>query len=257
MICKAKPIELIPKQSTQEFDPGTCSPRGLSAGTCLDTAKRTPQFGSRVLLVRSEPTCGTKRGGGDSTERLLTAEEVEILVSLARGGDRSAWEILASSFYPSVHRYLTRHLGDRVEAEDATQEVFLQAIRHIGELRIGRLFPAWIKVIARRTLHRYRGRLHGQKPAPGRNWTWENAGISARTPTPPELLQQKELVREVRSAVAALRTLDQDTLLAHYFRGESLSEISTRLGCPLGTVKRRLHTARRRLAEQLEGLVFA
>jgi RNA polymerase sigma-70 factor (ECF subfamily) len=119
------------------------------------------------------------------------------------------------------------------------------------------LFPAWIKAIARRTLRRYRHRRQGIGSAPAYLSCWEKTEISSAVPAPPEIVDQKELARQVRTAVATLGSLDRQTIEAHYFRGESLCEMSHRLGCPLGTVKRRLHTARRRLAQQLERFVSA
>jgi RNA polymerase sigma-70 factor (ECF subfamily) len=51
-----------------------------------------------------------------------------------------------------------------------------------------------------------------------------------------------------------LRALDRETLIAFYVRGLSLVEIAEELMAPLGTIKRRLHTARKRLRAELEGL---
>jgi RNA polymerase sigma-70 factor (ECF subfamily) len=52
-----------------------------------------------------------------------------------------------------------------------------------------------------------------------------------------------------------LKSLDREALDAFYIRGQSLLEIAERLGVPLGTVKRRLHTARKRLRIELETAV--
>jgi RNA polymerase sigma-70 factor (ECF subfamily) len=49
-----------------------------------------------------------------------------------------------------------------------------------------------------------------------------------------------------------LGELDRHTLEAFYFRGQSLAEMSRAFAAPVGTIKRRLHVARKRLAAQLE-----
>jgi len=49
-----------------------------------------------------------------------------------------------------------------------------------------------------------------------------------------------------------LKPLDRATLLAFYIRGQSLQEMSAEFETPIGTIKRRLHVARKRLAQQLE-----
>ncbi|MEI8021607.1 MAG: sigma factor-like helix-turn-helix DNA-binding protein, partial [Schlesneria sp.] len=51
-----------------------------------------------------------------------------------------------------------------------------------------------------------------------------------------------------------LRSLDRQTLVAFYFEGQSLIEMSDRFRSPVGTIKRRLHTARIRLREELAHL---
>ena len=51
--------------------------------------------------------------------------------------------------------------------------------------------------------------------------------------------------------------MDRKTLEAFYVRGQSLVEMSTEFGSPIGTIKRRLHVARKRLARELEELAPA
>jgi RNA polymerase sigma-70 factor (ECF subfamily) len=58
----------------------------------------------------------------------------------------------------------------------------------------------------------------------------------------------------VRSGLERLGAMDRDTLVAFYLRGESLIEMSEATGAPVGTIKRRLHVARKRLAAELETL---
>ena len=50
---------------------------------------------------------------------------------------------------------------------------------------------------------------------------------------------------------------DRDTLVAFYVRGESLNEMSDSFAAPLGTIKRRLHVARKRLADEVRELAVA
>jgi len=257
MICKAEPIEPIPRKRPGKPGPNGRFTHHASIANWLTFTNRSLRLPERGTPPQIEFTRDYREGGLSGTQKLLTAKELELLVAYARQGSRPAWEILASSFYGRVHKYLTHHLGDSFEAEDATQEVFLQAIRHLHQLRISRLFPAWIKAIARRTLRRYRHRTRGKESTVAYLLSGEKTEISSPTPDPPEVVEQEELAQQVRTAVATLGSLDRQTIEAHYFRGESLWQISRRLGCPLGTVKRRLHTARRRLAQRLEQLVSA
>ena len=57
---------------------------------------------------------------------------------------------------------------------------------------------------------------------------------------------------QVRAGLARLGDLDRATLVAFYVEGRSLLEMSDDFDAPLGTIKRRLHVARKRLAKEVE-----
>ena len=70
--------------------------------------------------------------------------------------------------------------------------------------------------------------------------------------TPLDAALARERATQVRGGLAQLGEMDRSTLEAFYVRGESLSEMSESFAAPIGTIKRRLHVARKRLAAQLE-----
>ena len=57
-----------------------------------------------------------------------------------------------------------------------------------------------------------------------------------------------------RKLMARLRKMDRETLEAFYVRGQSLAEMAKAFDAPIGTIKRRLHVARKRLAEEVSEL---
>jgi RNA polymerase sigma-70 factor (ECF subfamily) len=64
-------------------------------------------------------------------------------------------------------------------------------------------------------------------------------------------IERDEEASQVREGLSQLRRLDRETLVAFYFEGQSLKQMSARFESPVGTIKRRLHTARHRLREAL------
>ena len=62
---------------------------------------------------------------------------------------------------------------------------------------------------------------------------------------------------QVRAGLDRLGEMDRDTLVAFYVDGNSLLEMADDFDAPLGTIKRRLHVARKRLAKQVEELAAA
>jgi RNA polymerase sigma-70 factor (ECF subfamily) len=79
------------------------------------------------------------------------------------------------------------------------------------------------------------------------------AACGHRTDPLDELIA-RERARRLWDGLARLKPLDREALVAFYIQGQSLVEIAERLDVPLGTIKRRLHTARKRLKVELEAL---
>ncbi|MFP6762764.1 MAG: sigma factor, partial [Planctomycetaceae bacterium] len=77
-------------------------------------------------------------------------EETQIrsLVQLAQSGDREAFGQLVTAFEPIVYRVVLRRLRDASDAREVTQEVFLRAMRKIGQLREPERFAGWLRQIA-------------------------------------------------------------------------------------------------------------
>lgn len=71
---------------------------------------------------------------------------------------------------------------------------------------------------------------------------------------PLERILCSEKADQVRSGLDRLGDIDRRTLVAFYFDGQSLREMSRQFASPVGTIKRRLHTARNRLRDELAEL---
>ena len=78
--------------------------------------------------------------------------------------------------------------------------------------------------------------------------------IGAERGSPLDEVLTGEQSAEVWGGLKRLRELDRTTLVAFYFDGQSLIEMSDRFQSPVGTIKRRLHTARSRLRDELAHL---
>jgi RNA polymerase sigma-70 factor (ECF subfamily) len=76
--------------------------------------------------------------------------------------------------------------------------------------------------------------------------------VDSDVQTPLDELMTGERRAQLWGGLKRLRELDRRTLLAFYFEGQSLIEMSDRFRSPVGTIKRRLHTARIRLREELD-----
>lgn len=169
------------------------------------------------------------------------------LVIQAQAGDRNAFGELVKQYESIIFAIIFRRLRNRSEALEVTQEVFMRAMRKIDQLREPDRFEGWLKRIAvRMAINRAVRRPNEIMQSPE-----SFGGLTESRQAPLENVLQSEQAGQVRSGLCQLRPLDRETLLAFYFEGQSLKEMSVRFSSPIGTIKRRLHTARNRLKDAL------
>ena len=177
------------------------------------------------------------------TERI----RFHLLVVRCQTGDEEAFARLLDRFGPRTLRYLRRLVDD--DAEDVHQEVWFRVYRDIGRLAIPAAFVTWL---LRTTRHaaidhlRRRRRAHellddiaaesiGQSEAPAMT---DAIGLAA---------DDRIDLADLKSAIDALPSLHREVLLLRYQEDLSYEEIAVVVGCSVGTVKSRLHHAKRRL----------
>ena len=173
------------------------------------------------------------------------------LVQRAQQGDRQAYGVLYERFQPHVCALAFAHVRDAHEAQELAQEVLVQAFVKIGQLREPAAFPGWLRQITTRMVVNRVSR--GDTRAFLSAAVIENRAVW--TAPPPEELISREQTAGVRAGMARLNPMDRETLRAFYFDGQSLETISQQAAVPIGTVKRRLHVARKRLQRELEGML--
>ncbi len=173
--------------------------------------------------------------------------------ALRRRGDRQAFGRLIENYEQAVYATVFRRLGNHAEAQELCQDVFIQAMRKLGQLEDPRCFGGWIRSIAARMAINYAVR-RGPRISGDRELI-ENNCVETRTPLFAILARERE--DQVRRGLRKLRAMDRETLEAFYFEGSSLCEMSRKFDAPVGTIKRRLHVARKRLAKELEALTPA
>ena len=172
----------------------------------------------------------------------------EYLVVAAQAGDREAFGELATRFEPMVYSIAVRRLGNHSEAQELCQEVLVKAMQKLEQLKVPAAFAGWLRSI---TVRMAINRQVRRAPVV----TTEPQALEAtcfESSTPLDAILANERARQVRGGLARLGDLDRNTLEAFYVRGESLAEMSNSFAAPIGTIKRRLHVARKRLARQLE-----
>lgn len=181
-------------------------------------------------------------------EELATVGE---LVQAAQAGSESAFTQLIERYRTRVIYWAYGVLGDWTEAEDILQEVSIRAWQRLGQLEKSECLSSWLCTMTRRMAYSRRGRrvlqVDGDLTAAER--------LEAREGSSLDSLLVKDTQEEVREGLQRLAELDRETLVAFYIDEMSIQEMSEAFGAPLGTIKRRLHVARHRLAEQIQSTI--
>ncbi len=175
-------------------------------------------------------------------------DEIGILVERAQGGDRAAYGELFERFRGTVYAVALTRLRNPVDAQELVQEVFIHSMTRLDQLREPRCFAGWLRQITvRMAINRLvrGGPVRGAEPE-----VLENAPAAAASPL--DEMVRAEQRAEVWNGLNRLKALDRATLEAFYIQGRSLQQMSREFETPVGTIKRRLHVARKRLRRQLE-----
>jgi RNA polymerase sigma-70 factor (ECF subfamily) len=161
------------------------------------------------------------------------------LVQRAKQGDEEAFAQLYEDYFDKVYRYVTIKIGDKMEAEDITQQVFLKAIRSISSFKWrGVPFSAWLFRIAHNQVVDY-FRKHKKKITVA----LEESMIVDDDGDPREMLDRK-LDGERLAAASRNLTAAQQEVISLRFAGEmSIAEVARAMGRSEGAVKALQHSA--------------
>jgi RNA polymerase sigma factor (sigma-70 family) len=170
-------------------------------------------------------------------------ERTEALAGEAARGDQAALGELLRVIQPDVLRHCARFLPCRQDAEEACQDALLQVARHIGRFEGRSRFSTWLHVVVAnsarstyRTLKRrsveQAGDLPAQRPDPRRTSVIAGSRVDL-------LDAMEELERRKPDLIEVLVLRDVSQL--------EYTEIAAQLKLPLGTVKSRIHEARKQV----------
>ena len=184
----------------------------------------------------------------DLSPLVTPVRTVAELVRAAQAGDRDAFGELFERYRAGIVALAMRRVHNADEAEELAQDVFIQAMQKIDQLRVPEAFGGWLRrIVQRMAINRVTRSRQAIACDPE---TLEATCLAEGTPD--EEVLDRERAEAVRDSIDRLGSLDQQTLKAFYLRGQSLIEMSDEFDAPVGTIKRRLHVARKRLAKEMD-----
>ncbi len=174
------------------------------------------------------------------------------LVRAAQAGNRDAFGELFERFQPTIMAIAMRRLSNANDAQELVQDVFIQAMTKIDQLRTPECFIGWLRQI---TVRMAINKSIRRAPSLAVEPEILEATIT-QDATPFDAALESERKDQVQEGLNRLRDMDRETLDAFYVQGQSLIEMADHFDAPIGTIKRRLHTARKRLAKEVEELAL-
>jgi RNA polymerase sigma-70 factor (ECF subfamily) len=168
-------------------------------------------------------------------------------------GDQQAFSQLYDHSSTLLYTLALRILGNREEAAELLQDVYLEIWRKVARYDVGRGTPvAWLVTLTRsRAIDRVRARAARRQQSKDTLDGAAAARVPDFGPSPFETQAEQELRLLVGQALGALPPAQQQAIELAYYEGLSHMEIATRLNQPLGTVKTRIKLGMSKLRDTL------
>lgn len=177
----------------------------------------------------------------------MTDPREKALMDEVSAGSAGAFEQLMKTYQGIVYRTCLFYTGNREDALDVTQEVFVKVFERSGSFRGSGSFKGWLlRITHNESLNWIRSRTrHGDHD---RLTVANSPELEPRQET--DLVQSENRDR-LAEALLSLNPKHRKALTLRYFERMSISEISSLLGCTPGTTKNILFRSLRRLYERL------
>ncbi|HVU07678.1 MAG TPA: RNA polymerase sigma factor [Verrucomicrobiae bacterium] len=176
------------------------------------------------------------------------AESEQLPVQSARDGNPAAWNALFRRYQLPLYAYVFELVHNEQQALDLVQETFIAAVKHIGGLRDDEKFGSWLFGIAHQKIIQFWRKRGGKEllldEIPESPDELENQ--------PDEFLIRREQETEFMELLNQLPLPQRSVLLLHFVEDFSLAEIARITETQTGTVKSRLHYAKKSLRTLLE-----
>jgi RNA polymerase sigma-70 factor (ECF subfamily) len=179
---------------------------------------------------------------------LGVAEREQLPVQQARAGDSVAWDTLFRRYQLPLYVYVFELVHHEQASLDVVQETFIAAARHLGGLRDDAKFGSWLFGIAHQKCIQ-----HWRKSGREKELHNELADTPGELETgPDDWLIRREQEAGFMKLLNQLPPAQRTVLLLHFVEDFSLAEIADITGAQPGTVKSRLHYAKKSLRQLLE-----
>lgn len=179
--------------------------------------------------------------------------DLDQLLERCKQGDGLAWEQIVRQHQSRVFALAYHYTGNREEARDLAQEVFVRVFQNLGSCATGQHFLPWLIRITRNICIDQIRRKKARPPAQDIPAD-EIRTLSDFSLDPAQSWEAKSRRNLLRRALQNLSELSREIIIMKEIQGLKFEEISTLLNVPMGTLKSRSHRARIELAKSVLAL---
>ena len=173
----------------------------------------------------------------------VVIENKELPVKAAREGCSDAWNVLFKRYQLPIYVYLFELVHDEQLSLDIVQETFIAAVRYLPSLREDARFGSWLFSIAhQKCIQKWRRRSHEEIQP-----DTDLADLPDGKEGPDDFLIRREQEETFMTLLSLLSLPQRSVLLLHFVEDFPLTEIALITGVSVGTVKSRLHYAKKAL----------
>ncbi len=183
----------------------------------------------------------------------------EELVERYGAGDGESFRMLVERYQDRVYHIVYGIVGNRDEAEDLSQEVFLRVYRFLHRFKGKSRFYTWLY---RLTVNVCLSARRKRKNEPGKIFSLADSSKYGDDPgeieladesfSPLKVLQNREMAETIKSAINSLSKVLKSTFVLREFEEFSYEELARVFRCSRGTIKSRLSRAREQLRRKIE-----
>ncbi|MCK4617603.1 sigma-70 family RNA polymerase sigma factor [Candidatus Aerophobetes bacterium] len=183
----------------------------------------------------------------------------EELVERYGAGDGESFRMLVERYQDRVYHIVYGIVGNKDEAEDLSQEVFLRVYRFLHRFKGKSRFYTWLY---RLTVNVCLSARRKRKNEPGKIFSLANSSkydddpgeieLADESLSPLKVLQNREMAETIKSAINSLSEVLKSTFVLREFEELSYEELARVFRCSRGTIKSRLSRAREQLRRKIE-----
>lgn len=171
------------------------------------------------------------------------------IIDIYLNGNREALNILIERYKTALYRFCYHLTSNKQEADDLFQDTWVKAVEKIRQYDNSRAFNVWLFSIA---MNNYRDKYRKAKRWLSKLTDVFGENIQSEEPTAAEHVEGKEVKDLLVKCINELKDSYRIPLILYYYKEISYEDIAKILDIPLGTVKSRLNSAKKKLKEIME-----